>query len=72
MLPGYGLLVSQGILPEVAEEYAGTVVSVDYHPSSLCCLRGGYRFHGSEGNLWEVRKQDCIVLGHGDAQEHRA
>ena len=71
-LPGYGLLVSQDILPEVAEEYAGRAVSVDYHPGSLCCLRGGYTFHDSEGNRWEVRKQDCLALGYGDADEHRA
>jgi|SRR5579864_7610594 len=71
-LPSYELLVAQGIPPGVAQEYAGKAVSVNYHPGSLCCLPDAYRFRDSEGNRWPVRMRDCLLLGYGDEEEHRA
>lgn len=71
-LPGYEMLVSQDIPTEVSQEYAGKIVSVNYHPGSLCCLPDGYRFRDSEGNRWPVRMRDCLLLGYGDQEEHRA
>ena len=69
-LPGYDVLVSQDIPAEVAQEYAGNVVSVNYHPGSVCCLPDGYRFRDGEGQRWEVKMRDCVLLGYGDEEEH--
>jgi hypothetical protein len=71
-LPGYDLLVSQEIDPYVAREYAGAVVSVNYHPGSFCCLPDAYRFRDREGNRWPVRIQDVVLLGYGDGVTHLA
>ena len=69
-LPSYDVLVSQDILPEVAQEYGGKNVSVNYHPGSLCCLPDGYRFRDRDGNRWEVKALDCVLLGYGDEPEY--
>jgi hypothetical protein len=69
-LPSYDLLVSQDIPLEVAQEYAGKNVSVNYHPGSLCCLPDGYRFRDRDGRRWEVKALDCVLLGYGDEPEH--
>jgi len=66
-LPKYDVLVSQKIPAEVAEKFAETIVSVNYHPGSLCCLRDCYRFRDSLGNRWPVRIFDCFVVGYGDS-----
>jgi len=65
-LPKYDVLVSQKIPAEVAEKFAETIVSVNYHPGSLCCLRDCYRFRDSHGNRWPVRIVDSSVVGYGD------
>jgi len=70
-LPDCGVLISQGIPAEVAEAYAGKVVSVNYHPGSLCCLADSYRFRDGEGNRWPVRMRDCLLLGYGDGEARR-
>lgn len=70
-LPSYDVLISQDIASEVAEKYAGKIVSVNYHPGSLCCLSDAYRFRDGEGNRWPVKIQDCCVLGYGDREECR-
>jgi hypothetical protein len=54
---------------DVATEYSGKVVSVNWHPGSLCCLPDGYRFRDSFGERWEVRMADCTLMGYGDAEE---
>jgi hypothetical protein len=71
-LPSYDVLVLQDVPPEVAQEYAGTTVSVNYHPGSLCCLPEQYRFRDKEGYRWPVFKRDCLVLGYGDEEYHIA
>ena len=71
-LPAGEILITQGIPHDVAEEYAQLVVSVNYHPGSLCCLPDGYRFRDKQGNRWPVKIKDCFLLGYGDAEEHPA
>jgi hypothetical protein len=68
-LPGFDTLVSQEIPEDVAERFSWAVVSVNYHPGSLCCLKDGYRFRDEYGQRWPVRKQDCVVLGFGSETE---
>jgi len=48
------------------------VVSVNYHPGSLCCLPEHYRFRDEERNKWRVKIRDCFLIGYGDAEEHPA
>jgi hypothetical protein len=69
LLPGYEVLVGQGVPEDVAREYAGQVVGVNYHPGSLCCLREHYRIYDPEGNRWPVRIADCAVVGLGNEME---
>ena len=68
-LPGFDVLMAQGVPEGVARCFGGTVVSVNYHPGSLCCLENGYRFRDEHGRRWPVRKQDCFVLGFGSDGE---
>lgn len=68
-LPTYEGLLKNDVPPDVAEEFAGKVVSVNYHPGSLCCLPDGYRFRDGHGGRWPVRAADCILLGYGDEEE---
>jgi hypothetical protein len=65
-------LVSNGVIPDVAEEFAGKAVSVNYHPGSLCCLPDGYRFRDAVGDRWAVKMTDCLLLGYGDEDENFA
>lgn len=67
-LPDFKTLVSQQIPPSVAREYAGEIVSVNYHPGSHCCLPEQYRFRDKNGNPWPVRIRDCRLLGYGNVQ----
>jgi hypothetical protein len=71
-LPGYDVLVGQAVPAEVAKAYAGKIVSVNYHPGSLCCLPDGYRFRDDAGGKWPVKMRDCLLLGYGDKEKHRA
>lgn len=68
-LPEVGVLVSQGIPDDVSARYAGKIVSVNYHPGTLCCLPEQYRFRDTEGRRWPVQIRDCALVGLGDAQE---
>jgi hypothetical protein len=71
-LPDYDLLLENGVPPDVAEEFAGKAVSVNYHPGSLCCLPDGYRFRDGYGGRWPIRAIDCLLLGYGDRDERQA
>jgi hypothetical protein len=68
-LPEFSALVSQGIPEDVAGEYAGRIVSVNYHPGTLCCLPEQYRFRDTEGRRWPVQIRNCALVGFGDAEE---
>ena len=71
-LPSSEGLISQDIPPEFARSDAGRVVSVNYHPGSLCCLPEQYRFRDEKGNRWLVFSRDCLLLGYGNREEYRA
>lgn len=71
-LPGYEALLENDVTPDVAEEFAGKVVSVNYHPGSLCCLPDGYRFRDGHGGKWPVRAAECVLIGYGDREEKLA
>ena len=71
ILPGFEVLVSQGIISEVAEKFAGKRVSVNYHPGSFCCLPDQYRFRDEDGIKWPVKIADCVLLGYGSEREYR-
>ena len=71
-LPASEVLVAEGVSPAVAAIYGGLVLSVNYHPGSLCCMPQHYRFRDEKGNGWPVRIVDCFPLGYGDAEEHPA
>jgi hypothetical protein len=71
-LPTYEALVAQAIPENVAKRFAGKVVSVNYHPGSLCCYPDRYRFRDEVQNRWPVFIRDCIVMGYGDSQEFSA
>ncbi len=71
-LPASEVLIAEGVSPAVAAMYTGRVVSVNYHPGSLCCMPEHYRFRDEKGNRWPVKIEDCFLLGYGDAEEHPA
>ena len=64
-LPEYEVLASQGIPDQVALDYANRIVSVNYHPGSLCCLPDQYRFRDEDENRWPVFIRDCDPIGYG-------
>ena len=68
-LPPSAILMDNGIPEEIAEEFSGKSVSVNYHPGSLCCLPGEYRFRDGHGSKWPVRITNCLLLGYGDQDE---
>jgi len=68
-LPAFEVLMAQGVPEEVARSFGGTVVSVNYHIGSLCCLENGYRFRDEHGRPWPILRQDCLVLGFGSDGE---
>jgi hypothetical protein len=51
MLPSREVLAAQGVHDDVASECAGQIVSVNYHPGSLCCLPEHYRFRDGRGQV---------------------
>ena len=71
-LPDCEGLLRNGVPPDTAEEFAGRIVAVNYHPGSLCCLGGGYRVRDGRGGKWPVRAADCVVVGFGDETERCA
>ena len=72
MLPDKDALLSQNIPEDVAAACAGRIVSVNYHPGSLCCLPEHFRFRDGNGGKWPVRIADCTVIGFGDEPEFHA
>lgn len=72
MLPDGDVLRAQGVPESVAQRFGQQMVSVNYHPGSLCCLSQHYRFRDEEGGKWPVRIADCTVVGFGNGPEHRA
>jgi hypothetical protein len=71
-LPGCDGLLRNSLPQDIAEEFAGRIVAVNYHPGSLCCLSDGYRVHDGRGGRWPVRAADCVVAGFGDEAERHA
>jgi hypothetical protein len=65
-------LMEQGVPDEVASNYANHVVSVNYHPGSLCCMREHYRFRDDARRRWLVKISDCLFIVYGDVEEHPA
>jgi hypothetical protein len=71
-LPDCEGLVRNGLPLDIAEEFGGRIVAVNYHPGSLCCPSGGYRVRDGRGGKWPVRAADCVVVGFGDESERFA
>jgi hypothetical protein len=65
-------LLRNGLPLDIAEEFKGRIVAVNYHPGSLCCLSDGYRVRDGRGGKWPVRAADCVVVGFGDEAERYA
>ena len=65
------VLAAQDVPPEIAAKFSEQVVTVNYHPGSMCCLPRQYRFRDGEGGRWPVRVEDCVLVGYGDAEESR-
>jgi hypothetical protein len=68
-LPDRDLLLRNDFPLDVAEEFGGRIVSVNYHPGSICCLPDGYRVRDEHGGKWPVKAADCVVVGFGDETE---
>jgi hypothetical protein len=71
-LPGCDELRRNDFPLDIAEEFGGRIVTVNYHPGSLCCLHDGYRVRDGRGRKWPVRAADCVVVGFGDEAERHA
>jgi len=71
-LPDCEGLLRNGLPPDIAEDFGGRIVTVNYHPGSLCCLSGAYRVRDGQGGKWPVRAADCVVVGFGDETERYA
>jgi len=71
-LPDCEVLLRNGLPPDIAEEFGGRIVAVNYHPGSLCCQCDGYRLRDGRGGKWPVRAADCVVVGFGDKAERYA
>jgi hypothetical protein len=71
-LPGRDGLLRNDFPEDIAEEFGGRIVAVNYHPGSLCCLPDGYRVRDGRGGRWPVKAADCVVVGFGDETEKYA
>ena len=71
-LPDCDGLLRNNLPEDIAEEFGGRIVAVNYHPGSLCCLSDGYRVRDGRGGKWPVRAADCVVIGFGDETERFA
>ena len=69
-LPEMEILAAQDVPPEVSAEFGGQIVTVNYHPGTMCCLPTQYRFRDGNGGKWPVRIEDCVLVGYGDTEEH--
>ncbi|HET6145507.1 MAG TPA: hypothetical protein VFE02_18540 [Candidatus Acidoferrales bacterium] len=68
-LPQTEILAAQNVPPEVSAEFGGQIVTVNYHPGTMCCLPTQYRFRDGHGGKWPVRIEDCIIVGYGDEEQ---
>jgi hypothetical protein len=68
-LPDCEGLLRNNLPQDIAEEFGGRIVAVNYHPGSLCCLSNGYRVRDGRGERWPVKAADCVVVGFGDESE---
>jgi hypothetical protein len=68
-LPDCEGLLRNNLPQDIAEEFGGRIVAVNYHPGSLCCLTDGYRVRDGRGGRWPVKASDCVVVGFGDETE---
>ena len=71
-LPGCDRLLRNLFPGYLVKEFGGRIVTVNYHPGSLCCLHDGYRVRDEGGGKWPVRAADCVVVGFGDETERFA
>jgi hypothetical protein len=71
-LPASDVLAAQEVPAEVAAEYGNRILTVNYHPGSLCCLPEQYRFRDAQDRAYPVRIKDCLLLGYGSESESRA
>jgi hypothetical protein len=71
-LPGGEGLLRNHFPRYLAREFGGRIVTVNYHPGSLCCLPDGYRVRDEAGEKRPVRAADCVVVGFGDETERYA
>ena len=55
LLPKAAVLTAQGVPDDVAEHFGQAIVSVNYHPGSLCCLPAHYRFRDGDAGTFFVR-----------------
>jgi len=68
-LPEADVLIAQGVPPEVSAKFSGQIVTVNYHPGTLCCLPTQYRFRDGCDGPWAVNIADCVIVGYGDTEE---
>jgi hypothetical protein len=71
-LPQAEILTAQSVPPDVSEKFGGQIVTVNYHPGTLCCLPTQYRFRDGRDGPWPVRIEDCAIVGYGDTEEKLA
>jgi hypothetical protein len=71
-LPDCEGLLRNNLPQDIADEFGGRILAVNYHPGSLCCLRDGYRVRDGRGGRWPLRAADCVVVGFGDEMERYA
>jgi hypothetical protein len=71
-LPDCEGLLRNDLPLDIADDFGGRIVAVNYHPGSLCCLSDGYRVRDGKGGKWPVRAADCVVVGFGDEAERYA
>jgi hypothetical protein len=69
-LPKAAILTAQGVPLDVSAKCGGEIVTVNYHPGTLCCLPTQYRFRDGNGGKWPVRIDDCVIVGYGETEEH--
>lgn len=68
-LPDSPLLAAEGVPERMADRCAMQIVSVNYHPGSLCCMPEHYRFRDVYGDKWPVRISDCELVGFGNPSD---
>ncbi len=69
MLPNVAIMMEPGVPDSIAQTFAHKIVSVNYHPGSLCCLAEHFRFRDDDGGKWPVRITECTVVRFGNGPE---